>query len=176
MSPSLTIVLAATILSLVAMGIFYVWRAWESTRAIARLLDRIAPALLEPEAFYTLIELSGDHSHFLERHGPMLKVAEILERAQSGNLEVSGLAGRPVSSARWFRHHDLLHAVNTARERWAAGERPKDGVFSFQFESEVGEGYAKGSAVLICTRHAIIVIKKGAVVTAYPKVPLPSSE
>jgi len=159
-------------LAAVLVGAFALlaYRFWKRTMLLAQTIDRIAPVLLEPDAFFELMEISQRRSHFLERHGPMLKLVEIRERAQTGSLPASGLTGKPVSSGRWFRHDDLLRAVNSAREHWLNGAKPKDGVFRFRFERMIGEGYVRGSQTPVATDCAIVVIKGDTVVTAYPAI------
>ena len=100
----------------------------------------------------------------------MLKLDEIKERAQTGNLPASALTGKPVSSGRWYRHEDLLKAVNSAREHWLNGARPRNGVFRFRFPFDVGEGYKRGTAAPVTTPFAIVVIKGETIITAYPVV------
>jgi len=145
-------------------------RSWLSARKATAILARLAPALVEPAEFFALIDLSEKESHFLERHGPMLKACEVLQRAETGRLDVSGYAGRPVPSARWLRHADLLRAVTSAAEHWASGARPNDGRFVFDFDNEIGEGFLKGGGAMVRTNIAIVIIREGEVVTAYPSL------
>ena len=84
----------------------------------------------------------------------MLRASEILQRAETGRLDVSGLVGRPVSSARWLRHDDLLTATVSALQHWRSGARPKGGRFAFEFEKDVGEGFLKGGGDLVRTHPA----------------------
>ncbi|NNC60222.1 MAG: hypothetical protein HKO05_09550 [Erythrobacter sp.] len=165
-------VIAWSVAAAVVFGLCgaWAWRVWRNAKLVARTVDRIAPALLEPESFFELVSLSRRRSHFLERHGPMLKLDEIQDRALSGNIPAAGLSGKPVSSARWFRHKDLLAAVNSAREHWMNGARPRNGVFRFRFDEAIGEGYQRNSTMAIKTDRAIVVIKGETVVTAYPVI------
>jgi hypothetical protein len=160
------LLLGAAISSLIAVAVCVRW--WLKAWAIANVLGRITPALIEADEFFTLLDLSGHDSHFLERHGPMLKTCEVLQRAMTGRLDVSGHAGKPTASARWFRHADILRAVTSAAEHWASNGRPKVGRFVFAFQDDIGEGYPKGGGDLIKTRLAIVVICKGIAITAYP--------
>lgn len=144
------------------------FRLWLRARNIAKTIDRIAPALVEPHEFFELVELSGADSHFMERHGPMLKTCEVLQRAESGRLDVSGYVGRPVASARWLRHSDLLRALRSAIRHWEMGAAPKGGRFVFAFEEPVGEGFLRGGGGLIRTCLAVVVLRRGSILTAYP--------
>lgn len=134
----------------------------------ARLIAWLAPAIAEAPIFCEQIEISHGQSHYLERHGPMLRRCDVLERARTGDLENVGLKGRPVSSARWFRHSDLLRAVVSATEHWRAGVRPKGGRFVFEFDDVIGECYAKGGDELVETRQAVVIVRKDYVLTAFP--------
>lgn len=149
---------------------FLAVRWWIGIGRTARTLRRIAPALLEHEEFFALVDLAAARSHYLERHGPMLTSSEVLQRARTGILEVSGVNGKPVASSRWLRHADLLEAVVSALEHWAAGARPGGGRFRFEFDRQVGEGYPKGGGALIGTRVAVVIIREGEVVTAFPSL------
>ena len=143
-------------------------RWWSGVARTARTLNRIAPALVELNEFFALVDLGAARSHYLERHGPMLATSEVLRRAETGMLEVSGLAGKPVASSRWLRHADLLEAVVSALEHWTAGARPNGGRFQFEFDRDVGEGYPKGGGALTRTRIAVVIIRDDEVVTAFP--------
>jgi hypothetical protein len=156
------------LLVLVAIGLWRLLIIWQDIRRTARVVGFLAPALAELDEFYELIELSVEKSHFFQRHGPMLKIADILERARTGGMRVSGLSGKPVSSARWYRHADLLHAIRETLARWKAGERPRGGVFVFRFDAIIGEGYEKDGTDLMKTHIAVVVIRDGVVITAYP--------
>ncbi len=148
--------------------LFVLIRWFFRAREEARMIAWLAPAIAEAPIFFELIDISHDQSHYLERHGPLLRRCDVLERAQTGNLEVTGLKGRPVSSARWLRHSDLLRAIVSAAEHWRAGERPKGGRFVFEFDHAIGEGYPKNSDELLETRQAAVVIRKEFVLTAFP--------
>lgn len=161
--------LVATVMVIGLCG-FLAWSVWERARLVANTIDRIAPALLEPEEFFELVDISGRRSHFLERHGPMLKLTEIEQRARTGNLSAAGLIGKPVSSGRWLRHSDLVKAVNAARHHWSNGARPQNGVFRFRFPNKIGEGYTRSSRASVATNCAIVVIRGETVITAYPAV------
>jgi len=143
-------------------------RKWLGVRQTARTVARIGPALLEHDSFFALLDLSGADSHFLERHGPLLRASEIMQRAETGRLE--GLEGRPVASARWLRHDDLLTATVSALQHWRSGARPKGGRFAFEFERHVGEGFVKGGGDLVRTRRAIVIVRDGELITAYPSL------
>lgn len=143
-------------------------RWWHRARVTAETVSRIAPALLEHEPFFALLDLAGPGSHYLERHGPMLRASEVLQRAETGRLDVSGLAGRPVASARWLRHDDMLTAIVSALEHWHSGARPVGGRFVFEFDHDIGEGYPKGGGAIVTTRVAIVIVSGGEAITAYP--------
>lgn len=160
--------IAAALLLAAAVGAWRLWNIWKEARRTARVVARLA--LVELDEFYTLLDLSAEQSHFLERHGPMLTIAEIRERAQTGQLRVSGLAAKPVASARWYRHADMLYAVREAMARWTAGERPKGGVFLVRFDIAIGEGYEKGGSEAVKTCLAKVIVRDGTVVTAFPVV------
>jgi len=134
----------------------------------AELLAFAVPALLEPKEFFELIELSDEHSHYLERHGPILKIEEILERANTGRLESFPHQGRPVHSSRWFFHEHLHLAVISALELWESGKRPEGGQFNFHFPHNIGEGYLKGTQEKKLTNLAAVIIRDGSVISAYP--------
>jgi hypothetical protein len=161
-------VAAVVLLILVAIAVWRLLVIWRELRRTARIVGFLAPALAELDEFYALIDLSVEKSHFFQRHGPMLKIADILEHARTGNIRVSGLSGKPVSSARWYRHADLLHTIREALARWQAGERPKGGAFVFRFDTAIGEGYEKEGTDLMKTQIAVVVIRDGMVITAYP--------
>lgn len=145
-------------------------RWWRDLGRTSRILARMAPALVELDEFFALVDLGGQGSHYLERHGPMLRECEVLRRAETGMLEVSGVAGKPVASSRWLRHADLLEAAVSALEHWAAGARPEGGRFRFEFDRDIGEGYRKGGGALVTTRVAIVVVRDGVIVTAFPSL------
>lgn len=108
--------LAATIavlLLIVAVGIAWAWRRAARHSSIFR---RLAPALVEWDAFEKLLAYRRDQSHFLERHGPMTNEEEQRGRALTGKLPASGVDGRPVDAGRWRTHEDLLCAL----DRWGA--------------------------------------------------------
>ncbi len=52
----------------------WAWQIWRDAMLVARTVDRIAPALQEPDTFFKQVRLSRRRSHFLDRHGPMLKI------------------------------------------------------------------------------------------------------
>jgi hypothetical protein len=164
------LLLAGIVAGLALAGAATLGRAWRRARATADTLSRIAPVLLEHDQFFALVDLAGPGSHYLERHGPMLHVCEILQRAETGRLDVSGLAGRPVASARWFTHADMLSAIASALEHWHSGARPAGGRFSFVFDREIGEGFRKHGGAAIRTNVAIVIVRDGAVITAYPSL------
>ncbi|MCP5088595.1 MAG: hypothetical protein GY952_17540, partial [Rhodobacteraceae bacterium] len=164
------LIAGCVVVAILCAGGLWAWQIWRDAKLVAKTIDRLAPALLEPDAFCELVRLSRRRSHFLERHGPMLKIDEIWERVQSGNLPAAGFSGKPVASGRWVRHQDLLLAVNSAREHWMNGARPVNGVFRFKFDREIGQGYLRGSQSPVQTDCAIVVIKGETVVTAYPVV------
>ncbi|MES2443329.1 MAG: hypothetical protein V4574_10900 [Pseudomonadota bacterium] len=145
-------------------------RWWLGLGRTARTLKRIAPALVELDEFFALIDLAGPGSHYLERHGPMLMSSEVLRRAETGMLEVSGVVGKPVASSRWLHHADLLECAVSALEHWAAGGRPAGGRFRFEFDREVGEGFRKGGGTLVRTRIAVVIVRDGEIVTAFPSL------
>lgn len=134
----------------------------------ARIIARIGPALIEAPVFFELIDISHHKSHFLERHGPMLQRCEVLQRAKTGRLEVAGHFGRPVASAKWYSHKDMLHAIISAAEHWRNGDRPKNGKYVFEFDEYVGEGFLKGSDELVQTKIVAVVTRNDYVVTAFP--------
>ncbi len=164
------LIVGYVVVAILCAGGLWAWRIWRNAMLVANTIDRIAPALLEPDTFFELVRLSRRRSHFLERHGPMLKIEEIRERAQSGKLSAAGFSGKPVASGRWIRHRDLLLAVNSAREHWMNSARPVNGVFRFKFRRIIGEGYLRGSQFPVQTDCATVVIKGETVVTAYPVV------
>lgn len=133
-------------LGLTSAGVAITARCWLKAWVTAGVIARLAPALGEIDEFFALVDLSGQDAHFLERHGPMLKRTEVLQRAETEQLEVSGLSGRPVASARWYRHAYLLQAVTSALDHWYAGARPQGGRFTSSFNEAIGEGYAKVAA------------------------------
>lgn len=161
----------AAIALLVAGAVLTVW--WGRARRIADVAARMALALTELDEFFALLDISNDDAHFLDRHGPMLKRCDVLQRAQNGRLDVSGHIGSPVASARWLRHADLLRAVMSACEHWKSGSRPKRGCFLFDFGEDIGEGFRKGGGDLVRTRFAAVIVRKGTVVTAYPLLARP---
>jgi hypothetical protein len=165
MDRRLLFIAAALVISVGALWLGY---SWLRVRKTAAVLARLAPALAEFDEFFALVDLSGSRAHFLERHGPMLKSCEVLQRAETGRLDVSGYVGKPVASARWFRHADLLRAVASAAEHWASGTRPNDGRFVFDFGSEIGEGFLKGGGAAVRTSIAVVIVRGGEVLTAYP--------
>jgi hypothetical protein len=164
-------VLAIASILLMAAGVA-AWRYLVMCR-IADTASRMAPALLEHDEFFGLVDMAGRDSHFLERHGPMLRIGEVLQRAESGVLEVSGLVGRPVASTRWLRHSDLRSALVSAIEHWESGARPAGGRFAFEFDRDIGEGFLKEGGDLIKTRIAIVIIRDGEIVTAFPSISEP---
>ncbi len=163
-----TAVVSISLIFLIATIIVYTWKRWHDAKRVATIVARLAPALAELEHFYALLAISTEHSHFMERHGPILNRIEIHRRALDGSIPYSGTEGRAVSSARWLRHEDLLWAVNSALEYWSLGERPNRGTFSFRFQYPIGEGYKKGTEELVQTNNARVVVIAGQIVTAYP--------
>lgn len=168
-----TAAISISLVLLIATIVMYAWKRWHDAKRVATIVSRLAPALAELEHFYALLELSSERSHFMERHGPILNRIDIQHRALDGSIPYSGTAGRAVSSARWFRHEDLLWAVNSALEYWSRGERPDRGRFSFRFEYPIGEGYKKGTEELVQTKDARVVVLAGQIVTAYPLLDSP---
>jgi len=67
-------------------------------------------------------------------------------------------------------------AIFSALEHWASGARPRGGRFAFEFDWDVGEGYSKGGGALVRTRFAVVVIRGGEVVTAFPSLKATSSD
>ncbi len=159
-----TMFIGSAALMLVIMSAAAYSRLRESSRVIARL----APALVEAPEFFALMERSGIRSHFLERHGPMLNRKDIQERALTGFIPFSKHNGRPVDSARWLKHKDLLISVDSALTHWDAGRRPKGGAYNFAFDYPIGDGCEKGSTEQLETSIARVIIRRGEVVTAYP--------
>lgn len=137
-------------------------------RRSAAIIARLAPAIVESPAFFALLERSTTRSHFLDRHGPLLNQLDVQERAKSGSIPFSKHDGRPVDSARWFKHEDLLCAVDSALAHWDAGSRPEGGVFDFAFDQPIGEGFLKGSDERVDATIARVIVKQGEVITAYP--------
>jgi hypothetical protein len=129
---------------------------------------KMLPALAEHEQFFKLLDYRGPKSHYLERHGPMLRRTDLGARATTGSLEVAGHHGDPVTSTRWLNHADLLLAGESALDYWSQGERPANGVFKFEFPEVVGEGYMKNSSKRFTTKIAKVVVRKGEVITAFP--------
>lgn len=148
-------------LGIMAGAAFLAGRWWIGVGRTARTLRSIAPALVDLDEFFALLDLAGAKSHYLERHGPMLANSEVLRRAETGLLEVSGVSGRPFASTRWLSHADLLEAVVSAFEQWTTGARPEAGRFRFAFDRDVGECYPEGGWTLIRTRTAVVIIREG---------------
>lgn len=164
--PGTTIAIVATLLALAAVAVLAWWLY--GIRAQAKILARIGPALVEAPVFFKLVEISHEKSHFLERHGPMLQRCDVLQRAKTGKLDVAGFVGRPVASAKWYNHQDMLHAILSAAEYWRAGDRPKSGKYVFAFDEPIGEGFLKGETDVVETKIAAVIIRKDYVVTAFP--------
>jgi hypothetical protein len=150
-----------------AIGIGWVWYRATSQ---SRIFRRIAPALLQWEAFEKLLAHRTDQSHLLERHGPMTYESEQRERALTGALQAAGVDGSPADAGRWRSHHDLLEALEFAHARWASGARPPRGVFRLKFAHVVGDGFAAGCETPVATAHALAVVRKGVVITAFPVI------
>lgn len=164
-----TYIVVAIVLSFLVLGAIQ----FVSIRRRARIIARMAPALVEAPHFFELVDLSSTRCHFLERHGPMLNALDIHERAQTGAIPFSNHEGRPVDSARWFRHEDLLHAAVSALSHWESEQNPKQGVFDFEFDHDIGEGFEKGGQERVTTSCARVIIRGGHVVTAYPLIRTP---
>lgn len=150
-------------------------RWFQNARKEASIIAWLAPAIIEAPIFFELINVSHEKSHFMDRHGPMLSRFDVLQRAKTGSLDVAGLKGRPVTSARWLRQTDLLQAVLSAAEHWRDGERPNGGRFMFEFKETIGEGYLKGKEALINTNVAVVIIRKDYVLTAFPLLSPPAT-
>lgn len=146
----------------------YLWKIWKTAKLTTSFLVRWFPALAESEDFFALIEHASARSHFFERHGPVLNEEDIIERSKNGNIAFSGVRGRPVDSSKWITHRDLLRAIESALDHWEKGARPKGGSFNFEFEHPIGEGFPKGQEMLVRTRFARVIVKKGLVITAFP--------
>jgi hypothetical protein len=145
--------------------------AYRRHRYAQKTAEQIAwllPALLERKEFCELIKISDKHSHYFERHGPLLKIEEMLERANTGQLVTFPHAGQPVNSSRWFFHGHLYQAVISALELWDVGERPKGGQFDFCFPHNIGEGYLRGSSEKLSTNLASVIVRDGSIISAYP--------
>lgn len=157
---------------IIALGVYgvYFWRQWLAARRAAKTLARLVPALVEFPEFSALLEHSKDRSHFIERHGPMLERLDVQQRALTGSMSVAGVAGKPVTSARWLSHAYLLRAIELALEQWSESGCPRHGSFNLTFDYPVGEGYEKGKTNLRPTNCARVIIRDGAVVTAYPEL------
>ena len=164
--------LAALLVIAIGFGLLraYHWFQRERTQAkqTVETLVRMVPALAEHEQFFKLLELRSDQAHFLERHGPMLRHIDILQRATTGDMPVSGIVGRAVSSARWLTHDDMLWAIESAIQSWEADDRPPGGVFKYEFPKLIGEGYIKDSNALLRTAFAKVIIRDDVVITAFP--------
>ncbi|WP_342074906.1 hypothetical protein [Yoonia sp. SS1-5] len=164
--PGTTIAIIATLFAFVAVAALVWWL--HGIREQAKILARIGPALVEAPVYFKLVEISHEKSHFLERHGPMLQRCDVLQRAMTGKLDVAGFVGRPVASAKWYSHQDMLHAIISAAEHWRAGDRPKSGKYVFAFEEPIGEGFLKGDDNVVQTNIAAVIIRNDYVVTAFP--------
>lgn len=92
------------------------------------------------------------------------------ERALTGKLAASGVDGRPVDAGRWRTHEALLSALDYAHAQWTAGVRPPRGVFRLKFAEAIGDGFAAGSETRVATAHALVIVRKGAAITAFPVV------
>lgn len=152
---------------IVAVGIAWAWRR---AARYSRIFRRLAPALVEWDAFEKLFAYRTDQSHFLERHGPMTYEEEQRERALTGKLAASGVDGRAVDAGRWRTHEDLLCALDYAYAQWTAGVRPQRGVFRLKFAEPIGDGFAAGSETRVATAHALVIVRKGAAITAFPVI------
>lgn len=157
----------AVLCMIVALGI-----AWASRRVArqARIFRRLAPALVEWDAFEKLLMYRTDQSHFLERHGPMTYEEEQRGRALTGILAAAGVDGHPVDAGRWRTHESLLCALDYAHAQWAAGARPPRGVFRLKFAEAIGDGFAAGSGTRVATAHAMVIVRRGVAITAFPVV------
>lgn len=163
----MSVLLALALVAILALAIAGCV-AWVRLRRSAGILARMAPALAEAPEFFALIDRSVPRSHFLERHGPLLNRMDVHQRAQTGEIPFSQHQGRPVDATRWFRHEDLLRAVDSALTHWDAGVRPKGGAFHFIFDHAIGEGFEKGSDERTETTVARVIVRQGDVITAYP--------
>lgn len=167
MSIGTDLIIAGEVVLLIGLA-GYAWHILHVAKRTAAFMVRWFPALSEPDEFFALIDLSSEDSHFFERHGPVLNIEEIRQRATDGEIPFSGTKGNPTTSARWFTHGDLFRSIESALEHWREGARPKGGVFNFEFEHSIGEGFLKGGAYVVTTRHARVIIRGGNVVTAFP--------
>ena len=163
----IALALATLLIGACCLG-WYVWRLWHTSSLVSTFFSRWYPALAELDEFFELMDRNDESSHFYGRHSPVLSIEEIWQRAQTGDIPFSGMSGRPVSSARWLRHRDLLRAVDSALWHWQSGRRPKHGGFAFRFEHPIGEGYRKGDSTLLTTDSALVVIRRGNIITAFP--------
>jgi hypothetical protein len=166
MSVGLAVTIAVLCL-IVALGIAWAWR--RAARQ-SRIFRRLAPALVEWDAFEKLLADRTDQSHFLERHGPMTYEEEQRGRALTGILAAAGVDGHPVDAGRWRTHEDLRCALDYAHAQWAAGVRPPRGVFRLRFAEAIGDGFAAGSETRAATAHALVIVRKGLAITAFPVV------
>ncbi len=155
----------ASLIAVLAIALAWCRASWQS-----RIFRRLAPALVEWDEFEKLLADRTHQSHFLERHGPMTHEEEQRGRALTGILVGAGVDGHPVDAGRWRTHADLACALDASHARWAAGARPAKGVFRFTFEDSIGDGFAAGSGTLVATSHALVIVRKGLVITAFPVV------
>jgi hypothetical protein len=100
----------------------------------------------------------------------MTRDEEQLERALTGILSSAGVDGRPVNAGRWRTHEDLLLALDHARVQWSAGARPSRGVFRVMFGTPIGDGFVANCNVRVSTSHAMVIVRKGVTVTAFPVI------
>jgi hypothetical protein len=160
------LILAYAFLGAIAIYLIGSWffRSWK----FAKIIARIAPALIEIKPFYSLLELLNYSSHAMERHGPMTRLDEQVKRAKKG-ITPDGVKGKPVDSGRWSSHFPLFQAIKICKKLWEDENRKTKRSFVVKFNQKIGVVVKSDTKEIIETLMARIVInKQGFIITAFP--------
>jgi hypothetical protein len=112
------------------------------------------------------LEALDAKSHFVSRHGPQVTREQLLERALYG-IRPDGTVGEPTAASRF---HDWESMERAVRAGLAAYESSPSERIRIVFDQVMGEGYDKGSRVLVESRAVSFVFEDGTLISAFPYV------
>ena len=123
------------------------------------------------------IEAAGNKNkkaYTLSKHGKDTTNEQQLLRANTAKAP-DGTQDRWLNdSSRWLRNVDTSDGIAVAKRRWEEmrqlGIKDKNEI-PIQFDKNIGEGYLKGTDILVKTKEAIFRFNpKGELITSYPKI------
>jgi hypothetical protein len=110
--------------------------------------------------------------HFFSRHGAQTSLSQQYMRAVSGLIpDAEAVSLGEVNATRFLTNEGQLKALERAKDLLAKSGKTS-GTFTFEMETEVGEGYLKGGGAGSYRRTNLVqaVFKDGKLKTLYPAI------